>query len=169
MNAISREQADNLLVYLDCEAMHLERVLAFLNEFRGALIRRDCIALEQMREEMEQEGQTCSVMDARRRRLVEEIAGVLGCRAEEVCLSRIVPRTDPLHRAALRQRQEHLKELTERLRQQHLSTELLVREYARMNRRLLETVTGQGEQGRVYDAHGRSDGITRSGLVSVKM
>ncbi|HOK65224.1 MAG TPA: flagellar protein FlgN [Anaerohalosphaeraceae bacterium] len=168
MKPISRQQVDELLVYLDCQALALERVLTFLDEFRRALIRRDTGALERMREQLEEEGRIGSEMEARRRHLMEQFAAAMGCRVERVCLSEICRRCEPMQQVPLRERQERLKALTARLRQQHLATELLVRECARLNRRLLEVLTGQPGGSCLYDAHGRSGGMNSSGLVSVK-
>ncbi|HRT24869.1 MAG TPA: flagellar export chaperone FlgN [Anaerohalosphaeraceae bacterium] len=169
MNALSQEHLDKLAEYLDSQAGYLERVLQFLDEFRKSLIRRDVAALEQMQEQMEQEGELCRQMEQRRRRLTEDLAEVMGCGVPEVCLSRICSWVEPAQQAELKKRQEHLKQLADRLRQQHLATELLVREYTRMNRRFLEVLTGQLEKGRMYDAHGRPEGTALSGLVSVKL
>lgn len=169
MKTIRREHVDELLEYLDCQGMHLERVLTFLDDFRRALIRRDAPALERMQAQMEQESQVSSELEDRRRHLLRQFAEAIGCRQEEVCLSEIRCHSEPMQQELLRKRQEYLKGLTDRLRQQHLATELLVREYARMNRRLLETLRGQAEKGKVYDARGRSDGMADSGWVSVRI
>lgn len=168
MRPISRQQIDELLVYLDCQALALERVLAFLDEFRRALIRRDTGALERMREQLDEEGRIGSEMETRRRHLMEQFAAAMGCRVEQVCLSEICRRCEPMQQVPLRERQERLKELTARLRQQHLATELLVRECARLNRRLLEVLTGQPAGGGLYDAHGRVGGMNSTGLVKMK-
>jgi len=169
MKALSQEHLDKLAEYLDSQAGYLERVLQFLDEFRKSLIRRDVAALEQMQEQMEQEGELCRHIEQSRRHLTERLAEVMGCEVQEVCLSRICSRLEPGEQLRMKKRQEYLKELTARLRQQHLATELLVREYTRMNRRFLEVLTGQLEKGRMYDAHGRPEGTALSGLVSVKL
>jgi flagellar biosynthesis/type III secretory pathway chaperone len=168
MTRLSQQQVEELLVYLDGQSQVLERTLTFLDVFRTALIRRDAAALERMREQLEQEGQVHLELEARRRRLMEELAEAMGCRPEQVCLSEISRRCDPMQQTPLRERQTRLQELTERLRRQHLATELLVREYARMNRRLLEILTGQTLQARLYDARGRSGGMGTKGLVNIK-
>ncbi|HOQ03833.1 MAG TPA: flagellar protein FlgN [Anaerohalosphaeraceae bacterium] len=168
MKPISRQQVDELLVYLDCQALALERVLVFLDEFRRALIRRDTGALERMREQLDEEGRIGSEMETRRRHLMEQFAAAMGCRVEQVCLSEICRRCEPMQQVPLRERQERLKELTARLRRQHLATELLVRECARLNRRLLEVLTGQPAGGGLYDAHGRVGGMNSTGLVKMK-
>jgi flagellar biosynthesis/type III secretory pathway chaperone len=169
MKTLSQEHLDKLAEYLDSQAGYLERVLQFLDEFRKALIRRDVAALEQMHRRMEQEGELCRHIEQSRRHLTERLAEVMGCEVQEVCLSRICSRLEPGEQLRMKKRQEYLKELTARLRQQHLATELLVREYARMNRRLLEILTGQPDRGKLYDAHGRPQGNALSGLVSVKL
>jgi flagellar biosynthesis/type III secretory pathway chaperone len=169
MKALPQEQLDKLVHYLDSQAAYLERVLQFLDEFRKALIRRDVAALEQMHRLMEQEGELCRQMEQSRRQMTEHLAEAMGCEHQEVCLSRICSRLEPGEQLRIKKRQEHLKELTARLRQQHLATELLVREYARMNRRFLEILMGQPQRGKLYDAHGRPQGNALSGLVSVKL
>lgn len=168
MNPISRQQVEELLDYLEAQARVLERVLGFLDAFRRALIRRDIPALEQMQEQLEEEGRVGAEVEGRRRHLMEQFAAAMGCRAEQVCLSAIARRCEPMQQVVLQERQKCLRELTERLRRQHLATELLVREYGRMNRRLLEILTGQQDRGRLYDARGRSSGIGTTGLVRAK-
>ncbi len=168
MNTISPQWIDELLAYLDRQEQVLERVLAFLDAFRGSLIRRDAAALERMQGQLEEEGRLWTEMEMHRRRLTERFAAVFGCRAEEVCLSAIGRRAEPMQQKRLQERQARLKDLTERLRQQHLATELLVREYARLNRQMLEVLTGSRGQGRLYDAHGRSGGVASTGLMSVQ-
>ena len=169
MKGISQAIVDELAAFLDHQSGHLRNVLECLDEFRKALIRRDLPVLQAMQTQLAGQADIRLQMDQTQRAIQQKLADVLSCREEEVCLSAVCRRLDRGQQEIIQTRRKGLADLVQRLRQQHLATELLLRECARMNRRLLETVTGTRAQGKTYDARGRSSWSLHPGLMSVKL
>lgn len=169
MSAVGLELGDELVAFLDLQSEHLGKMLGFLDAFRKALIRRDLPLLQEMQAQLSLEAETRMQLDQSRQNLQRKLAGLLGCPAEKVCLSLLHGFLDFSLQEKIRHRQKALTEQVRRLQDQHLATELLLRECARMNRRLLETVMGGDEKGKTYDARGRSSWSTGQGLMNVKL
>jgi flagellar biosynthesis/type III secretory pathway chaperone len=169
MRLIGTELIDELTAFLDRQSEHLEKMLLYLDALRESLIRRDPVVLQEMQDQLLQEAQVREELDGVLRDLREKIGRQMGCSAQEVCLSRIRRSVGMPAEEALRSRQRQLAEQVVRLQRQHLATELLVRECARLNRRFLEVLTGRQEKGTIYDSRGRSAWGSQTGLMSVKL
>ena len=169
MSEISTTIIEELISFLDNQSEHVQKMIEFLDEFRKALIRRDLPVLQDMQTQLEQELEIRVQLDQSQRNLQRKLSGILECPDEEACLSALCRLLDSPLRETIQQRQRHLNEQILHLRQQHLSTELLLRECARMNRRFLEMIVGTDEKGKTYDAQGRCAWNTRQGLMSVKL
>ncbi len=169
MNRLSRELAEEVIAFLDRQSDHLQVLLALLDGLRESLIRRDLPAMQEMQAQLGQEGQRRAELDRSRQALQETLAESLGCAGEAVCLSLAGSRADADLREKIEVRRQALRGQVARLRQQHLATELLVRECARMNRRLLEAVMGTGEKTETYDARGRRAWSAGTGLMNLKL
>ena len=169
MSTASAELVDELVAFLDFQSEHLDKMLGFLDAFRKALIRRDLPVLQEMQSQLAQEEDMRMQLDQSRNVLQRKLAGFIGCAAEDVCLSSLQGLVDPPFEEKIRKRQQSLIRQIHHLQEQHLATELLLRECSRMNRRLLETVIGGGEKGKTYDARGRSSWNACQGLMNVKL
>lgn len=169
MSQISMELVEELAVLLDRQSEHLKSVLRLLDELRKALIRRDLPVLQEMQEELVREAEVRLQLDQSMQILQRKLGGILGCPPQEVCLSLVCRAFGSPAEDMIRSRQQRLTEQVRRLRQQHLATELLLREYTRMNRRLLEILTGRGGKGMIYDSRGRSSWRVQTDLMNVKL
>lgn len=168
MSTASAELVDELVAFLDLQSEHLEKMLDFLDAFRKALIRRDLPMLQEMQSQLAQEAEIRNQLDQSQRILQQKLAGLTGCSAEDVCLSSLETVLDPMSREKIRHRRQSMIQQVRHIQEQHLATELLLRECSRMNRRLLETVVG-GQTGKTYDARGRSSWNAGQGLMNVKL
>lgn len=169
MNGITDAIQTRFLPFLDRQINHLERMREFLDAFRGALIRRDLETLGQMQDRLAAEADRRQELDGEMEAFRRLFAGPLGCRPDEVCVSKLAAAADAATGRRLRDKQRHARELVESVKNAHLATELLLRECARINRRMLEVIVGRGSPAPTYDARGRAAWQSGRGLMNVKL
>lgn len=155
--------------FLDRQMDHLRRMREYLDVFRAALIRRDEDELYAIRASLSQEARRREELDREQDTLRRLLAGPLGCRPDEVCVSRLLAAADPSTRRLLQDKQQQARDLVEEIKTVHLATELLLRECARINRRMLETVTGRNRPAPTYDSRGRTHAASVRGLMNMKL
>jgi hypothetical protein len=160
---------DELEIFLDARQAELLQALDRLNALRAAVIRRDEPVLSQLLEQALQDAEEHRRLDVAQavleRRLTETIDGLEG----PVTLSRLCDCLSGDRQTALRQKQQMLLELAQRVRNEHEATETLLRECARCNRLLLGAILGRSEQCLTYDPQGHSQWDVHRGLVSMKL
>lgn len=169
MNEIHTELIEELAAFLDRQSESLSSLDGCLEELRKALIRRDLAALEDLQARLAGEARIRTQLEESRQRIQQTLAGLLGCDPQAVCLSALERHLHPSSAERIRQRRLTLAEQVRRLRERHLATELLVRECARMNQRLLEAILGTDRKGRTYDARGHYRRSSGPGLMNMKL
>lgn len=155
--------------FLDRQIDALERAKELFDAFRAALIRRDMEELGQVRRRLEEEETVRLELDRQMGLCRRRLAAVLSCPPEEICISRLCRATDPSTAQELKKRQVRAQGLASEVKTVHLATELLLRECARINRRMLETITGRPTPPSIYDARGRAAWRPEAGLMNMKL
>jgi septin family protein len=148
---------------------HLRRTRDYLNALRAALIRRDMDELKQMQDHLSEEALQRQELDRSLESCRQCAAESLACRPEEVCISRLCNKADPQTAKRLRETQHQVQRLVREVKTAHLATELLLWECARINRRMLEAITGRLASAPVYDARGRTAWQPAAGWMNLKL
>ena len=154
---------------LDSQMDHLRQVQEFLDAFRAALIRRDMDELQRMQELLSIETQRREELDNELKSCKQLFEKEAACASNEICVSMLCRVADPSVAKQLKEKQRQIQDRLKKVKNAHLATELLLRECARINRRLLEIFTGRPIPARIYDARGKAPWQGVQGLMSVKL
>ena len=160
---------DELIVFLDDQITNIEQTLYRLDRLRAAVIRRDDGSLEELMEEVRDEGLRKKQTDLRMRQLQTKLSSVLGCAPDEVNMTRLCEQLIGQDRHIVQEKQATLQRLTRDLGNERQGTELLLRECARFTRLLLSSMVGTNNQTRTYTAQGQEQWNVHCGLMNVKM
>ena len=169
MVASKTQIPDDLIVFLDDQIADIEQTLYRLDRLRAAVIRRDEGSLEELMEEVRDEGQRKKRTDFRMRQLQIKLSSVLRCVPDEVNMTRLCEQLTGQDRRIIQEKQSTLHQLTRTLSNEHQGTELLLRECARFTRLLLSSMVGANNQTRTYTAQGQEQWNVRCGLMNIKM
>ncbi|MHC4286863.1 MAG: flagellar export chaperone FlgN [Planctomycetota bacterium] len=160
---------DELIVFLDNQITNIEQTLYRLDRLRAAVIRRDDGSLEELMEEVRDEGLRKKQTDLQMRQLQVKLSSVLGCPPSEVNMTRLCEQLTGQDRQIVQEKQAILKRLTHDLGNERQGTELLLRECARFTRLLLSSMVGVRNQTRTYTAQGQEQWNVHCGLMNIKM
>lgn len=169
MTLLNEMIRSEFLPFLDRQIEYLEQAKKLFDEFRAALIRRDIEELEEVRQHLEAKEAQRQELDRQTESCRRCLAAALNCGPEDVCISRLCRAADPPTARELQKRQRRARDLAAEVKTVHLATELLLRECARINRRMLETITGQPTPSSIYDARGRAAWKPATGLMNMKL
>jgi len=159
-----------MLDVLERDIVHIERTLVYLNGLRGLVIKRDEQNLGRLLEEIRTEAQEYSANEQRRRTAREQLAGLFGCKPEELTLSVLRTRIDEPAKTAIAERQERLRALTQQLQKEYISTAALLSDCARINSLLLKIVFERSRTGLVcYDAQGATARGADAAFMSMRL
>ncbi len=148
-------KVDELLSVLDSDIEQTERSLHRLDELRGLVIKRDDAGMGRLLETIRAESQSGNANEAKRGELQRALAVAVGCRPEQLTLSRLQEELDSPLRAQVAARQEKLRASVEQLKRQYMATAMLLSDCARINGVLLRAVFGRGNEHLVcYDSSG---------------
>jgi hypothetical protein len=145
---------DELAGVLEENIHQVKLTIVRLDELRGAVIKRDEAGLRALLTTIQDEGPEYNMVEMRREGIRKRLAGILGCRAEELNLSQICECLSEEKREAILSRQKELQVLARRLRVEHTSTRVLLMECRRFNNALLRGIFGEGGEGVTYDKRG---------------
>ena len=159
---------DSLLVVLDKEKQRITNAIQHLNQIRACVIKRQDQQLEVLLEHINDQRKYTIEIEHVRQSIRTEIADVLGCNVEDVTLSKMISVLETKRAALLTNRQKELKELVNKLKFEHSSTQLLLRECARINTAMLRSIFGSG-QGITYDRQGTRSWDADKAMVNLKM
>ena len=160
---------DELIVFLDNQITNIEQTLYRLDRLRAAVIRRDDGSLEELMEEVRDEGLRKKQTDLQMRQLQVKLSSVLGCPPGEVNMTRLCEQLTGQDRQIVQEKQATLQRLTHDLGNERQGTELLLRECARFTRSLLSSMVGVKNQTRTYTAQGQEQWNVHCGLMNIKM
>ena len=126
---------EELLAVLEADIVQVSLATERLDALRGAVIRRDEEGLRGLLEKVQCEGEKYRGVEARRQDLRGKLAKIAGCSCEEMNLSALCRMLSGEKRVTVAAKQERLRQLTEKLRREHLATTLLLRECSRLNKK----------------------------------
>ena len=160
---------DELADVLEENVRQVKLTLVRLDELRSAVIKRDEAGLRALLETIQDEGPSYSMVETKREQIRAKLAGILGCSAEELNLSRICEYLSGEKRETILCRQEELQQLVEKLRVEHISTRILLTECRRFNNSLLRGIFGQASGGVIYDHNGGASWESERGTMSMRL
>ena len=160
---------DDLIVFLDDQIADIKQTLYRLDRLRAAVVRRDEGSLEELMEEVRDEGRRKEQTDLRMRQLQIKLSSVLRCPPDKVNMTRLCEHLTGQDRRIVQEKQSTLQQLTRTLSNERQGTELLLRECARFTRLLLSSMVGAKNQTRTYTAQGQEQWNVHCGLMNIKM
>ncbi|MCK5000868.1 MAG: flagellar export chaperone FlgN [Anaerohalosphaera sp.] len=161
------EKVDRLINALTADKQHLQQGLIRLTELRDYLIKNDPSSMEQMLKTIRSESDAHLANEYTRQTLRRELAGVFGIEFSELTLVRIAEFvTNPRKHQLLEKRRE-LKGLAADLKVQYQATAMLIKESARLNKLLLNSLMDSGSDSNVtYNANGYTSRETGNAFMS---
>ena len=152
------DKVDQLLVYLDRDARHIQESLQQLNEMRRLVIKRDEAALGRLLENIQGASDCHRDHELNRKSIRKDLADRLCCNVEQITLSALESCLPEAKKDRVTQMKAKLRSLTAELKKEYLSTALLLSECARFNNMLLK---GIFDLGKTESIHYKSNGETR--------
>ena len=143
------DKLDELMVVLDEDVRYIQQNISYLNELRSLVIKRDDSALSKLLERIQSEADRYRDNEKKRQSIRKEVAIALGCDPGEITLSRLEDELTGEKKARIGDRKIKLRELVVKLKQEHISTALLLSECVRFNNILLKSIFRIGENGTV--------------------
>ncbi len=143
-------KVDELLSCLDKDSQHIQESLSQLNRLRSLVIKRDDAALGKLLEIIKAESDSYRSHESKRQTIRKELAHALGCNTEQMTLSALEASLPKVKKSQVTKRKAKLMSLIKELKQEYLSTALLLSECARFNNLLLKSIFDLGKTGAVY-------------------
>jgi hypothetical protein len=169
---VSNSGLDNLVgelsTVLDQQAQLLASRLAQMLALREAIVGFDNDALEKVLEQMERTISDQSQCDTLLRQVSRRTARAAGCENSNAPLRQLIDILPPRHAAMLERRRAALIDQAGVLRGKHMEISMLLREYARVNREILERLLPGGNTVTVYGSSGRENWRASSGIVNLE-
>jgi flagellar biosynthesis/type III secretory pathway chaperone len=160
---------NELVDVLDENICQVKLTLLRLDELRKAVIKRDEAGLRALLETIKDEGPEYRRVELRRENIRARLANFLGYVSSELNLSRLCTNVSEDKRKLILNRQKELGGLVERLRNEHISTRILLAECRRFNNVLLRGIFGQSEGSVTYDRRGGTSRDSGRGTMSMKL
>src|SRR3990172_4484321 len=127
-------KTEELLAVLEADVRHIQESLSTLDRLRGLLIKHDETGLQELLQQIREQADVYEAVESQRHRLRRQLAGLLGCPADDVTLSRLAQALPPPLREAVTHQKRTLRDLVERLRREYRHTGLLLADCTRFNR-----------------------------------
>lgn len=144
------------------------RAKQFDDLYEAILHRRD-EAMETLLEDMTRAQHHQAKLDEQLQAARTAIARALRRSTREIRLSELIDLLDGEPKTRLRDKRQQIILLSERLKRKHLTTAVLLRESARIHRRLIEGLLPKTNTVTMYGARGAKPWRTSSGLVDAEM
>ncbi len=149
------DKVNQLLAVLDNDIRHIQNNLSRLNELRGFIVKRDDASLQKLLENIRSESGGYRENELKRNSLRKELAAALGCDFRQMTLSRLEAELPDEMKLQVAQKRTELKTLAEKLKNEHISTVMLLSDCARFNSTLLKSVLELGRTGTItYSSRG---------------
>lgn len=152
---------------LDEEIGLLQAKQSQMESLSGAILGRDDTAMEATMAQMETTARQQSAVESRLSALRVTIAGELGLGGGPLRLSTLISHLPPQQASLLEYRRNQIVALAEQIRRRHVEVAILLRECARINRMLLESLTG-GQSVTTYGADGKDVWHGRGGVLDMR-
>ena len=163
-----RTHVGELLTILDEDIQLLDLRRSQLEALSVAIVERDDARLEALLNEIQQMLELQAGVDLRLDRIRGALAGDLSLPVQRVKLQALAGLLQGRDRAEIESRRRRIVELSERLRQQHLQTSVLLSECARVNRLLLEALFPQSKGVDTYGHDGPQRWWPDTGVVNAE-
>jgi len=151
----SMDEIDELMAVLDRDIEHIQQSLSRLNKLRSLVVKRDETSLARLLESIQDETNSYTSNESRRRSIRKKLAVALDCKLEQLTLSRLEEILPGERKTQVATRKAKLRSLTEELKKERLSTALLLSDCARFNSLLLKSIFDLGSTGTViYNSSG---------------
>jgi hypothetical protein len=162
------QKVDELLAVLDKDIRHIRDCLSELNELRSSIVKRDDAALGRLLDKVQLAADSYAANELRRQSIRKELADILGCRFEQMTLSRLESELPKEKTSKIARRTAELRPLVKELKREHTSTMRLLSECARFNSLLLAGILDLGKTGTlVYSPKGAASQQTDNIFVNV--
>jgi hypothetical protein len=155
---IIEDKVDELLACLDKDSRHIQENLLQLNKLRSLVIKRDDAGLGTLLKIIQAESDSYGNHESKRQTIRKELAHALGCNTKQMTLSALEASLPEGKKAQVTKKKAKLMSLIKELKQEYLSTALLLSECARFNNLLLNSIFDLGKTGAVYY---NSNGVTK--------
>ena len=152
------DKVDRLLACLDQDVRHMQESLLQLNEMRRLVIKRDETALGKLLECIQAGAGSYKVHELNRKSIRKELAENLGCDIERMTLSTLQASLTEPKKDQVTLMKAKLRSLSAELKNEYLSTAMLLSECARFNNLLLK---GIFDLGKTESIHYNSNGETK--------
>ncbi len=141
-----REKVEALVALLDRDVEYLTANLARLDALRSMVVKREDQALSRLLDTIRIESESYAQHESKRHVLRQEIADLMACDVQELTLSSLAQVLPPPLNHTLAQHKRQLRELTAQLHREHLSTRWLLKDCARFNTVLFNTLFHPGQE-----------------------
>jgi hypothetical protein len=172
MNMIPIEikiKVDQLLIVLDGQTQHIRTNLERLNELRALVVKRDETSLKKLLNVIQSESGGFRDSELKREQLRAELASIFGCDLKQMTLTRLADELSGEKRDKVIETRTALQALGQKLKNEYLSTMMLLSECARFNRTLLNNILNLGQTGNVtYNSNGSTDRRGRTAFVNLQ-
>ena len=159
---------DAWMAILDEEIASLERGLEHLKSVVAAVTKRDSRAMERLIDEMARPDSRQGAAERRREALRDALASALGWTPQEMTLTRLAGALPPLDRRAVLARRDRIVEVAAALRREQTLATMVLKEYSRLNRAILQAVLPGHGRATTYDTAGRAPRRTDRGLFDAR-
>ena len=140
------QKVEALVTLLDRDVDYLTANLARLDALRSMVVKRQDQALSRLLDTIRIESESYAQHESERHVLRQEIADLLACDVQELTLSSLAQVLPPPLNHTLAQRKRQLRELTGQVHREHLSTRWLLKDCARFNTVLFNTLFHPGQE-----------------------
>jgi len=162
-------KVDQLLIVLEGETQRMRANLERLNELRAMVVKRDETSLRKLLNVIQSESGEFNDNELKRERLRAELASIFGCDIKQMTLSRLADELSGEIRDKVIGTRSSLQALGRKLKNEYLSTMMLLSECARFNHTLLNNILDLGQTGNVtYNSNGSTDRRGRTAFVNLQ-
>jgi sugar-specific transcriptional regulator TrmB len=144
------DKIDELLAILDKDIEHIQDSLLRLDKLRSLLIKPNNESLDGLLESIQADSDSYVANETKRQSIRRELAATLGCDVEQMTLSKLEANLEGQQKDQVTGKKIKLKLLTEELKNEHLSTVMLLSDCAMFNSLLLKTIFDFGRTETVY-------------------
>lgn len=145
INAEVEKKIEEMMTVLDNDIQNIEDNLSRLNELRAYIVKHDHESMQKMLERIQSESHSYKENETQRKKLRSEIAMLMNCPLSNITLTKLELILTGEIKFKVAEKKSRLKTITDRLKNEHLSTTILLNECARYNSRLLRSILELGQ------------------------
>ena len=160
---------DELLEVLDEDIDHIRLSLEAMDKLRALVIKRDEEELKVLLAAIRYSSADYKTVETRRQVIRNQLAGILGCRAEQMNLSNLRAHLPAEKGELVGRKQKEVSELVRKLRTECMLTEMLLKECSRFNNIILRKIFGNGLETVTYNGRGKASWQAQSKVVNLRL